>query len=150
MLTSSQTGLSYFFYSPFMTQGLHRFCGSGEFWLDGVNGVKGCYYLEPSRYTLFYSDHPCIEAGTDQVVLTLSPHFGYVCPAVLNFPGRTEIRWPIGNFPKEVISGCVVGTAAGANEIEDSRPAFYAVMAKLEAESILTEYHDPYRSPLAR
>jgi hypothetical protein len=30
MFTSSQTGLAYFFYSPFMTQGLHRFCGSND------------------------------------------------------------------------------------------------------------------------
>jgi Family of unknown function (DUF5675) len=58
----------------------------------GLDGVKECYYLEPSRYTPFYSGHPCIEAGSYHVVLTMSPHLGYVCPEVLNVPGRTEIR----------------------------------------------------------
>ena len=113
---------------------------TGEFWLDGV---KECYYLEPSRYTPFYSGHPCIEAGTYQVVLTLSSHLGYVCPEVLNVPGRTEIRWHIGNFPKEVLGCCVVGTAVGTNQVENSRAAFDALMAKLQGQNILAEYHDP-------
>ena len=69
---------------------------TGEFWLDGV---KECYYLEPSRYTPFYSGHPCIETGTYHVVLTMS-HPGYVCPEVPHVPGHTEIRWHIGNFRK--------------------------------------------------
>ena len=113
---------------------------TGEFWLDGV---KECYYLEPSRYTPFYSGHPCIEAGTYQVVLTMSPHLGYICPEVLNVPGRTEIRWHIGNFPKEVLGCCVVGTAVGTNQVENSRAAFDALMAKLTGQTILAEYHDP-------
>src|SRR6202161_4156720 len=113
---------------------------TGEFWLDGV---KECYYLEPSRYTPFYSGHPCIEAGTYRVVLTMSPHLGYVCPEVLNVPGRTEIRWHIGNFPKEVLGCCVVGTAVGTNQVENSRAAFDALMAKLQGQNILAEYHDP-------
>jgi hypothetical protein len=113
---------------------------TGEFWL---NGVKECYCLEPSRNTPFYSGHPCIEAGTYQVVLTMSPHLGYVCPEVLNVPGRTEIRWHIGNYPKEVLGCCVVGTALGTNQVENSRTAFDALMAKLEGQNILAEYHDP-------
>jgi len=113
---------------------------TGEFWLDGV---KECYYLEPSRYTPFYTGHPCIDAGTYQVVLTMSPHLGYVCPEVLNVPGRTEIRWHIGNFPKEVLGCCVVGTAVGTNQVENSRAAFDALMVKLHGQKILAEYHDP-------
>jgi hypothetical protein len=111
--------------------------------------VKGGYYLAPSRDTPFYSGHPCIEAGTYQVVLTLSRHPGYVCPELLKVLGRTEIGWHIGNFPKQVFGCCVVGTAAGTNEVENSKSAFYAVMAKLEGEHILAKYHDPYRSPLS-
>ena len=67
---------------------------TGEFWLDGI---KECYYLEPSRDTPFYPGHPCIEARTYRVILTMSPHLGYICPEVLNVPGRTAIRWHIGN-----------------------------------------------------
>ena len=113
---------------------------TGEFWLDGV---RECYYLEPSRFTPFYSGHPCIEAGTYRVVLTMSPHLGYVCPEVVNVPGRTEIRWHIGNFPKDVLGCCVVGAAVGTNQVENSRSAFDALMAKLEGQNILAEYHDP-------
>jgi hypothetical protein len=113
---------------------------TGEFWLDGV---RECYYLEPSRFTPFYSGHPCIEAGTYRVVLTMSPHLGYVCPEVVNVPGRTEIRWHIGNFPKDVLGCCVVGAAVGTNQVENSRSAFDALIAKLEGQNILAEYHDP-------
>jgi hypothetical protein len=62
---------------------------------------------------------------------------------VLNVPGRTEIRWQIGNLPKEVLGCCVVGTAVGTNQVENSRAAFDALMAKLQGQKILAEYHDP-------
>jgi hypothetical protein len=109
---------------------------------------REAFPLSPRALRPFYSGHPCIEARTYQVVLTLSPHSGYVCPELLKVPGRIEISWHIGNIPKGVFGSCVVGTAAGTNEVENSRSAFYAVMAKLEGESILAEYHSPYRSPL--
>jgi hypothetical protein len=113
---------------------------TGEFWLDGI---KECYYLEPSRDTPFYPGHPCIEAGTYAVALTMSPHLGYVCPEVLNVPGRTAIRWHIGNFPQDVLGCCVVGTVVGANQVDNSRSAFDSLMAKLEGQKIVAEYHDP-------
>ncbi len=113
---------------------------TGEFWLDGI---KECFYLEPSRETPCYPGHPCIEAGTYRVALTLSPHLGYVCPEMLDVPGRTAIRWHIGNFPRDVLGCCVVGTAVGTNQVENSRAAFDALMAKLEGQNILAEYHDP-------
>jgi len=113
---------------------------TGEFWLDGV---QQCVYLEPSRTTPFWPGHPCIDAGTYQVVLTLSPHLGYVCPEVLNVPGRTAIRWHIGNFPKDVLGCCVVGTTVGENLVENSKVAFAALMAKLQGQDITAEYHDP-------
>jgi hypothetical protein len=112
---------------------------TGESWLDGI---KECYYLEPSRET-FHPGHPCIEAGTYPVALTMSPHLGYVCPEVLKVPGRTAIRWYIGNFPKDVLGCCVVGTAAGTNQVDNSRSAFDALMARLLGQHILAEYHDP-------
>jgi hypothetical protein len=113
---------------------------TGEFWLDGI---KECYYLEPSRDTPFYPGHPCIEARTYRVILTMSPHLGYICPEVLNVPGRTAIRWHIGNGPKDVLGCCVVGTAVGANRVENSRDAFVALVAKLRGQDIIAEYHDP-------
>jgi uncharacterized protein DUF5675 len=113
---------------------------TGEFWLDGV---MQCYCLEPSRFTPYYPGHPCIGAGVYRVVLTMSPHLGYVCPEVLNVPGRTAIRWHVGNFPKDVLGCCVVGTVAGANYVDHSKLAFDALMAKLQGKDISAEYHDP-------
>ena len=113
---------------------------TGEFWLDGS---MQCYCLEPSRFTPYYPGYPCIQAGIYRVVLSLSPHLGYVCPEVLNVPGRTAIRWHIGNFPKDVLGCCVVGTIVGANSVLDSRTAFDALMGKLGGGDISAEYHDP-------
>ncbi len=120
---------------------------TGEFRVDGV---MQCYYLEPSRLTPFYAGHPCIHAGTYQVVLTMSPHLGYICPEVLNVPGRTAIRWHIGNFPKDVLGCCVVGTELGRNFVGNSRAAFDALMAKLQGQDITAEYHDPDSAPVDR
>ncbi len=114
---------------------------TGEFWLDGV---LECYYLEPSRLTPYYPGHPCIPAGVYRVVLTMSPHLGYICPEVLNVPGRTAIRWHVGNFPKDVLGCCVVGTTVGVDFVRNSKVAFDALMRRLRAqEEILAEYHDP-------
>jgi hypothetical protein len=113
---------------------------TGEFWLDGV---QQCFYLEPSRTAPFWPGHPCIDAGIYKVVLTMSPHLGYICPEVLDVPGRTAIRWHIGNFPKDVLGCCVVGTQVGENLVSNSKVAFAALMAKLQGQDITAEYHDP-------
>jgi hypothetical protein len=114
---------------------------TGEFRLDGA---KQCYYLEPSRLTPYYPGHPCIPCGIYRVVLTLSPHLGYVCPEVLNVPGRTAIRWHVGNFPKDVLGCCVVGTEVGVNFVSNSKIAFDALMARLGGQEFIAEYHDPH------
>jgi hypothetical protein len=118
---------------------------TGELWLDGR---MECYCLEPARLTPYYAGHPCIQPGVYRVVLTMSPHLGYLCPEVLQVPGRTAIRWHIGNFPEDVLGCCVVGTAAGKNCVTHSRIAFDALMKKLEGNEILVEYHDPAHEPL--
>ncbi len=112
---------------------------TGEFWLDGL---MECYYLEPSRFTPYYPGHPCIQAGAFRVVLTMSPHLGYICPEVLCVPGRTAIRWHIGNYPKDVLGCCVVGTEGGENCVVHSRIAFDALMEKLRGNEVVAEYHD--------
>jgi hypothetical protein len=113
---------------------------TGEFWLDGN---QQCFYLEPSRHTPYWPGHPCIEAGIYRVVLTMSPHLGYVCPEVLDVPGRTSIRWHIGNYPKDVLGCCVVGTAMATDMVLNSKTAFEALMDSLQDQEIIAEYHDP-------
>ena len=117
---------------------------TGEFWLDGL---MECYYLEPSRFTPYYPGHPCIQAGAFQVVLTMSPHLGYVCPEVLGVPGRTSIRWHIGNYPKDVLGCCVVGTEVGKDCVAHSKVAFDALMEKLRGNDVVAEYHDLPQEP---
>ena len=117
---------------------------TGEFWLDGL---MECYYLEPSRFTPYYPGHPCIEAGIYPVALTMSPKLGYVCPEVLQVPGRTAIRWHIGNFPKDVLGCCVVGTTRGEDFVAHSKIAFEALMKKLQGHEIIAQYHDPAEAP---
>lgn len=117
---------------------------TGELWLDGV---MECYCLEPARLTPYYPGHPCIEAGIYRVVLTMSPHLGYVCPEVLHVPGRTAIRWHIGNYPKDVLGCCVVGTVLGVNSVINSKIAFEELMEKLRGSEIVAEYHDLVEAP---
>jgi Family of unknown function (DUF5675) len=75
-------------------------------------------------------------------VLTISPLLGYVCPEVINVPGRTAIRWHVGNFPKDVLGCCVVGIALGRDFAGNSRTAFDALMAELQEPEIIAQYHD--------
>lgn len=120
---------------------------TGEFWIDGL---YQCYYLEPSRLTPVHPGHPCIQAGIYRVALTMSPHLGYICPEILNVPGRTAIRWHVGNFPKDVLGCCVVGTELGRDFVGNSRAAFEALMAKLQGQDIVAEYHDPDQPAIPR
>jgi hypothetical protein len=117
---------------------------TGQFWVDGH---MQCYYLEPARFTPYYPGHPCIPAGVYRVVLTMSPHLGYVCPEILEVPGRTAIRWHVGNYPEDVLGCCVVGAAAGKNCVMHSKIAFDALMEKLAGNDIVAEYHDPATDP---
>jgi hypothetical protein len=112
-----------------------------ELWIDGK---FECFGLEPSRTTPFHPDHPCIPVGTYKVVLTMSPHFGYVTPEVLDVPGRTAIRWHIGNFPKDVLGCVVVGKTRAEDMVQGSLGAFTHLMAVLEgADNITAVYTDP-------
>lgn len=113
---------------------------TGEFWLDDV---FECYYLEPSRLTPYHPGHPCIQAGSYNVILSMSPHLGYMCPEVLNVPGRSAIRWHIGNFPKDVLGCCVVGQNLGRDFVGKSKAAFKVLMEKLTGQNIVAQYHDP-------
>src|SRR5580700_3380387 len=78
----------------------------GEMWIDGQ---FECFTLEPARVAPVNPGHPCISAGTYRVILTRSPHLGYVTPEVLDVPGRTDIRWHIANKPEEVLGCAALG-----------------------------------------
>lgn len=116
-----------------------------------VDGKPVCFELEPSRLTPVHPGHPCVPAGTYRVIRTLSPHLGYKTPEVLNVPGRTAIRWHIGNKPEDVLGCCAVGEVLGpqADWVGSSKVAFNLYLMPLldkawdAGEEVWATYHDP-------
>jgi hypothetical protein len=117
----------------------------GEMWIDGK---LECFTLEPARTTPVHAGHPCIAAGTYRVVLSLSPHLDYVCPEVLDVPGRSAIRWHIGNKPEDVLGCIAVGEQRSTDWVANSRSAFQKLMTVLgpaarTPDGITAVYLDP-------
>lgn len=108
-----------------------------------LRGLPWLYTLEPARENPVIPGHPCIPAGRYKVILTKSPRLGYVCPEVLDVPGRTAIRWHIGNFPLDV-EGCVaLGEGHQEDYVSESRVAFHRLMDVLvHYDELWATYHD--------
>lgn len=101
----------------------------GELWIDGQ---KECYTLEPARTNPVNVGHPCISAGSYNVIFTPSPHLGYITPELENVPGRSDIRIHVGNFPRDT-DGCIlVGSAKNINWVSSSKVAFAQLMTLLK------------------
>jgi hypothetical protein len=112
----------------------------GELWL---RGLRWFYTLEPARVNPVIPGHPCIPAGTYRVILSKSPRLGYICPEVLDVPGRSEIRWHIGNFPQNVEGCTAVGETHEPDFVGESAVAFKRMMKILvTTEYIFVTYHD--------
>jgi hypothetical protein len=112
----------------------------GELWMRDRSWL---YTLEPSRETPVHPGHPCIAAGRFRVILSKSPHLGYICPEVLDVPGRTAIRWHIGNKPADVLGCTAVGESHDTDFVGDSKVAFARLMRVLvNYELIYVTYHD--------
>lgn len=114
-----------------------------------VDGQQLGNSLEPARVNPVHADHPCIPVGEYQVRLTLSPHFGYVTPELLDVPGRSNIRIHRGNKPEDSEGCTLVGLSIGpaADWINQSELAFDRLMklcdsAEILQEDITVEYHD--------
>ena len=74
-----------------------------------------------------------IPAGRYQVVITRSQRFGRDLPLLLNVPNFEGIRIHPGNTAANT-EGCIlVGTKRGPARIDDSRTAFEALFAKIQA-----------------
>jgi hypothetical protein len=114
-----------------------------------VDGAQLGFTLEPSRVNPVHAGHPCIPCGTYTAKLTLSPHFGYVTPELLDVPGRSNIRIHKGNKPEDSLGCTLVGESHGlvADWISQSAIAFDKLMdlcraAESRGETISVEYHD--------
>lgn len=115
-----------------------------------IDRIFECFTVEPGAQPVNVG-HPTIPAGRYKVILTKSPHLGYVTPEVLDVPGRTAIRIHIANFVTELLGCTAVGRKRSLVLMEnewavwDSAIAFEALMVKLRAATgeIWIEYLDP-------
>lgn len=92
-----------------------------------VDGLRECYTLERPRE----GDHPCIPAGTYNILLTLSPHMHYITPELLDVPGRSAIRIHIANKASELLGCTAVGLTHSLNWVGESKNAFESLMTLL-------------------
>lgn len=102
-----------------------------------VGGTFFCYTLEDrdrlSEGLPKVAGSTAIPAGTYSVVLTHSPRFGRVLPEVLDVPGFAGVRIHPGNKPEDT-EGCIlVGMSRAKDTVLDSKVAFSALDAKIQA-----------------
>lgn len=130
---------------------VYRFLETGRSIIGRIrlDGRDFCFDLEPSRLTPVHPGHPAIQCGVFRVRLTMSPHFGYVTPELVDVPGRTAIRIHKGNKPEDSLGCTVVGENYGPQPdwVAHSGDAFDRLMAQLLAaeargEEITAEYHE--------
>jgi len=107
-----------------------------------------CYTLEPAKDNPLNPGHPCIAPGKFKIELTLSPHFHYVTPEVMNVPGRSYIRIHRANKPEQLLGCTAVGESQSPDWVGESEIAFDKLMVLLKTandrgEEITAEWHDP-------
>ena len=105
--------------------------------LMSIDGVFQAYTLEP-RQDRSEGKPYCIPAGTYRVTLELSPRFEMVTPHLQDVPGFTEIEIHPGNFPADTEGCTLVGQSRGVDIVGSSRPAFFALMDKLQGQTEIT------------
>lgn len=117
----------------------------GEMWIDGQ---FECFTLEPPDPNPTHPGHPTIPAGKYRVILSLSPHFGYITPEVLDVPGRSGIRWHIANRAEELEGCTAVGETCAPDWVGQSTAAFRRLMVLLNtSHDISVTYLDPPVNP---
>lgn len=92
------------------------------------------FTLEPARLNPVHVGHPCIDAGRYRVVLSRSPRLDYVTPELLDVPGRSDVRFHVGNFPKDTLGCVLVGENRGEDAVWNSKEAFEKLVALLTFE----------------
>lgn len=106
-----------------------------------------CYTLEDPPRDVKIQGVTAIPAGRYPVYVTYSPRFGRLLPLLHGVPGFTGIRIHPGNTAKDT-EGCIlVGRRRSADEVYESRLAFDALFAKIEAahEGVALEIRDAVR-----
>lgn len=100
-----------------------------------IDGKRECVTLEdtvrPDGRKI--PGETAIPTGVYEVQITNSPRFKRPLPLLLQVNGFVGVRIHPGNTPSDT-EGCIlVGRSAGADRIDESRVAFDALFAKLQA-----------------
>ena len=98
-----------------------------------VNGRTECFTLEDRVRLTKVPGRTAIPAGIYEVTITFSDRFQRPLPLLLNVPRFSGIRIHPGNTAADT-DGCIlVGRAQGVNTVRNSRVAFLALFAQLQA-----------------
>jgi hypothetical protein len=98
-----------------------------------VNGQPECFTLEDKVRAVKIHGNTAIPAGIYEVTITFSEKFKKPLPLLLNVPNFAGIRIHSGNTAVDT-EGCIlVGTTKGPDRVNNSRVAFKALFAKIEA-----------------
>jgi hypothetical protein len=98
-----------------------------------INGVFECFTLEDRVRPVKIHGATAIPAGIYEVAITFSDRFQKPLPLLLNVPNFAGIRIHPGNTAADT-EGCIlVGTTERKDFIGNSRVAFRALFAKLDA-----------------
>lgn len=100
-----------------------------------IDGAFECFTLEdvvrPEGEKVF--GKTAIPPGTYEIVVTHSPRFGKELPMLLDVPGFEGVRIHTGNTAEDT-EGCIlVGNQTGVDRIANSRAAYDALFAKIQA-----------------
>ncbi|HEX8186352.1 MAG TPA: DUF5675 family protein [Blastocatellia bacterium] len=98
-----------------------------------VNGKQECFTLEDKVRAVKIHGKTAIPAGIYEVAITFSDKFKKPLPLLLNVPNFAGVRIHSGNTAADT-EGCIlVGTTKGKDVVGNSRVAFKALFAKIEA-----------------
>ena len=98
-----------------------------------IDDVPVCYALEDVVRPEKIFGETAIPAGTYQVIITHSPHFGRDLPLLVNVPGYEGVRIHPGNTASDT-EGCILpGTAFTTDAVQNSRVAFDLLFADIQA-----------------
>jgi hypothetical protein len=98
-----------------------------------VDGAFQCYTCEDVVRPIKIFGQTAIPAGTYKIEITFSPHFQRDLPLLIDVPDFSGVRIHPGNTPADT-EGCIlVGTQKGNASVLNSRVAFDALFALMQA-----------------
>lgn len=98
-----------------------------------IDGVHQCFTLEDKVREQKVFGQTAIPAGRYEVVVTFSNRFKKLLPELVAVPDFEGVRIHSGNTAKDT-EGCIlVGMTKGTNVVSNSRDAFTALFAKIQA-----------------